>query len=134
MGLKSLMTIKPLSIPPIIKSTLSNVISAKPSIPLPITIPKPTAKTALMALTVVNPLAGAAVLAYENKDEIKSTLTNAADKVESAAVAVKQDTIKAVDTVGSGVKTVATSAVNGIENIYFYGMLGIGAIILLRFM
>ncbi len=134
MGFKSLMTIKPPSIPPIIKSTLSNVISAKPSIPLPISIPKPSAKTALIALTVVNPLAGAAVLAYQHKDEIKSTLTTAAHKVESAAVAVKKETIEVASTVGSGVKKVATSAVHGIENMYFYGMLGIGAIILLRFM
>ena len=44
----------------------------------------------MAALTVVNPIVGAAVLAYEHKDKIESTLGKAADTVKKEAVVVEK--------------------------------------------
>ena len=129
-----------------IQSTIASVTQSRPSLPIPnlITTVKNNPKSALAALTVVNPIAGAAVLAYEHKSEIKSTLGNTGNKIESTlgkaadtvkheAEVIKKDTISVASTVKTDVTKVGKSVVSGIQNIYMYGMIAVGGLILLKF-
>lgn len=84
----------------------------------------------LVALAVVNPVAAAGVLAVQHKDEVKSTLSKIGAEVKKDVEIVKTGTIKAVHTV----EKVGKSAVSGFFNIYMYGMVALGGIILLKFL
>ncbi len=106
-------------------STLSNISKAKPSLPSLITTIKNNQRSHFFAV--------GAVLAVQHKDVIKSTLSKAAETVKHEAGEIKHDTISAASTVKTGVGKAAKVVSNGIGNLYMYGMLGVGAIILLKF-
>ena len=126
------------------KSTLSHITQTKPSLPSLITTMKNNPKSTLALSVLGGPVAVGAVLAVQHKDEIKSTLSKAGSAVKkegevvkkdtiSVASTVKKDTISAANTVKTDVTKVAKVAVSGFENMYMYGMLAVGAIILLKF-
>ena len=75
-----------------------------------------------------------AVGAYEHRGEIKSTLSHIGAEVKKDAGIVKKDTIAIAKEVGHDVKKVGSSAVSGFKNLYFYGMLALGGIILVKFL
>jgi hypothetical protein len=114
-------------------STLSNISKAKPSLPSLITTIKNNPKSTLALSVLGGPVAVGAVLAVQHKAEIKSTLSKAAETVKHEAGEIKHDTISAAHTVKDGVGKAAKVVSNGIGNLYMYGMLGVGAIILLKF-
>ncbi len=78
------------------------------------------------------PVAVAAVAAYQHKDEVKSTLHHAAVVVKKEAGEIKQDTISAAHTVEKGVSKVAKVATSGLQSMFMYGMVAVGAVILLK--
>ena len=118
-----------------IQSTLSSVTQSRPPLPIPnlITTIKNNPKSSLAALMVVNPIVGAAVLAVEHKDQIKSTLGKAADTVKHEVAVIKKETIAVAGAVEKGVVKVGKVAVSGLGNMFTYGMIAIGGLILLKF-
>ena len=118
-----------------IQSTLNSVTQSRPSLPIPnlITTVKNNPKSALAALAVVNPVVAVGVLAFENKGKIESTLGKAADTVKKEAVVVEKKTISVAETVKTDVTKVGGAVVGGIQNIYMYGMIAVGGLILLKF-
>ena len=92
----------------------------------------PMAATA--ALAFINPVAAVGVLASEHPDEIKSTLSVVAKEVKKDAEIVKTDTIAVTKEVGHDVEKVGKTAVSGMKNLYLYGMLALGGVILIKFL
>ena len=92
---------------------------------------------ATTALAVINPVAAVGAvgaLASEHSDEIKSTLSVVAKEVKKDAEIVKTDTIAVTKEVGNGVEKVGKTAVSGMKNLYLYGMLALGGVILIKFL
>ena len=122
------------STPSKVQSTIASVTQSRPPLPIPniMTTIKNNPKSSLAALTVAMPLVGAAVLAVENKDKIKSTLGKAADTIKHEAAVIKKETIAVAPTVEKGVVKVGKVAVSGLGNMFTYGMIAIGGLILLK--
>lgn len=97
-----------------------------------ITSPKPSIPKLLIAAAVAGPVGAAAVLAYDHKDQIKSTLAPVADAIKKDAVVVKQDTIAVAKDAGNDVKSGVKSVEGGLSNMYFYAMAGAGVLIALK--
>jgi hypothetical protein len=117
-----------------LSSTLSHIPQFKPSLSSLKTTIKNNPKTTLALSVLGGPVAVAAVLAVEHKqitNGTKLSLSKVAETVKHDATIVKKYTIAVASEVKKDVKKVATVAVSGIENLYFYGMLGIGAVITL---
>ena len=87
-------------------------------------------KSALALLAAVNPIVAVGVLAVEHKNEIKSTLAPAINEVKKVATEVKKDTIAVASEVKKDVTKVGGAVVGGIQNLYMYGMIAVGAVIL----
>ena len=92
----------------------------------------PMAATA--ALAFVNPVAAVGVLASEHPDEVNSTLSVVAKEVKKDAEIVKTDTVAVNKEVGHDVEKVGKTAVSGMKNLYLYGMLALGGVILIKFL
>jgi hypothetical protein len=116
-----------------LSSTLSHITQSKPSLSSLTTTIKNNPKSTLALSVLGGPVAVAAVLAVEHKDEIKSTLSKAGETVKHEASVIKKDTISVASTVKKDVTKAAKVVSTGMGNLYMYGMLAVGAIILLKF-
>ena len=124
------------------KSTLSKIADKITPAPAKPALQKAQAKVttevkahpnaAVAALAVVDPVGAVGLVAVEHKDEIKSTLAPVAEAVKKDSVVAEKDTIQVAKEAGTDVKSVAKSATSGFENMYIYGMVAVGAIILLK--
>lgn len=108
-----------------------------------ITSPKPSIRDVVIAAAVAGPVGAAAVLAYDHKDQIKSTLAPVADAIKKDAGVAAKDTLSVAkdagngitstaDTVGTDIKKGASAVGSGMENMYWYGMAGAGVLIALK--
>ena len=120
------------------KTTISHVAEkATPSIAKPVLhkIESEVKEHPMVASALVGGVpAVLAVGAYQHKDEIKSTLQHVGHEVKKDAGIVKHDTIAVTKKVGTGIEKVGKTAVSGFKNHYFYGMLALGGVILIKFL